>query len=178
LNKVTVRIWSPERMGFHGKFLWNAGGVGHASISLKVEDRKHYITWMAHGSPFAGMELNAYKYIDTFTKADDKENMEAFFESSEPTYKVKLPAIQPNSPAAGLDAAAIEQFWLDRLANRPKYAFLSKRENCTGCVADALRAGGLERFVPAPSAWFVQDAKSLLAWVLRARDTIGGTGNL
>jgi hypothetical protein len=169
MDKVTVRIWTPKRMGIHGRILWKAGGVGHASISLKVEERKHYITWMAHGSPFAGMKLNAFRDIDIWTKDDDKASMQNFFASSEPTYKIKLPTLQPNLNAPGVDASAIEDFWLDRLDNRPRYSFLSKTKNCTGCVADALRAGGLDRLVAAPKAWLVQDAYSLLAWVLKAQ---------
>jgi hypothetical protein len=168
-NKVTVRIWLPTNMGVKGRIA-RAAGVGHASLTLKVGGNKYYITWTAHGSPFAGFKLDAYHYIDEFTKGEDKDIMQNYLGSWNPTYKIHLKTKQPNSPDGdeGLDAEAIEDFWLDRLDNRPKYAFLSRRKNCTGCVADALRAGGLEQYVPAPNNWVVQDAGSLLAWVLKA----------
>lgn len=172
LNKVTVRIWMPKDMGFPGTVAKFAG-VGHASLTLKVDDKKYYITWMAHGSPFKGWTLEPYRDIGNFTKGEDKNNMEHFFNSSEPTYKIRLKTKQPNSLAEGLDAESIEDFWLSRLGNRPKYSFLSLNKNCTGFVADALRAGGLEQYVPAPRNWFVQDAASLLAWVLAAERRLG-----
>lgn len=172
LDKVTVRIWMPHDMGIFGRFA-SAVGVGHASLTLRVNDKKYYVTWSAQGSPLAGFELDPFSKIHKLTKARDKESMEGFFNTYEPSYKVRLRTRQPNQQRAGLDAAAIERFWLDRLANRPKYAFLSLRQNCTGCVADALRAGGLKQYVPAPNNWFVQDAGSLFSWVLSAERELG-----
>lgn len=168
MNKITVRIWTPRRLGMHGRLLWSAG-VGHAAISLTVEGRKRYITWTAHGSPFAGFKLDPYHYIHELTREDDQRSMEAFFGSAEADYKFKIPATQRHSDAPGLDARSIEQYWLNRLENLPKYSFLSKKRNCTGCVAEALRAGGMDQFVPGPKNWLVQDAHSLKSWLLKAQ---------
>jgi len=172
-NKVTVRIWFPAKtMGWKGD-LASWAGVGHASIRLRVSDKNYYVTWTAQGSPLAGFVLDPYQNIDSFTKKKDKEAMGHFFNSEEPTHKIRLRTKQPNSEDEGLDAEAIEAFWLERLQNRPTYSFLSRSNNCTGCVAEALRAGGLEKYVPAPSNWFVQDASSLLAWVIQAEKRLG-----
>jgi hypothetical protein len=170
-NKVAVHIWLPTDMGILGRIATFAG-VGHAGISLRYQDRKHYITWMAHGSPFAGFELNSFKYIDSWTKQQDKQSMQGFFNTSEPTHTVRLKTKQ-NPGEQGLDAGLIEQFWLQRLENRPRYAFLSLDKNCTGCVAEALRAGGLDQYVPVPNNWFIQDAGTLLTWVLEAEKRLG-----
>lgn len=172
-NKVTVRIWFPAKsMGVTGAVAsW--AGVGHASIRLTVNNKNYYITWTAQGSPLAGFVLDPYENIDSLTKKRDKEAMGHFFKSEEPTYKIRLKTKQPDVAGEGLDAEAIEAFWLERLQHRPTYSFLSRNNNCTGCVADALRAGGLEQYVPAPNNWFVQDADSLLAWVLAAEKHLG-----
>lgn len=172
LNKVTVRIWMPHNMGFIGDIA-SSLGVGHASITLVSNDRKYYITWMADGHPLRGVELDPYNHIGTFNKAGDQRNMQGFFNSPDPAYKIKLKTKQPNSQGEGLDAELIERFWLDRLQNMPKYSFFSLRNNCTGCVADALRAGGIEQYVPSPTNWFVQDARSLYTWVSAASNHLG-----
>ncbi|SKC83411.1 hypothetical protein SAMN05445504_3624 [Burkholderia sp. CF099] len=175
-NKVTVRIWMPTDMGIKGQ-LASYAGVGHASLTLRVDDRKHYITWMADGSPFEASVLAPYKKIESFTKAMDKRNMQNFFNSAEPTHKIKLKTRQPNEQTEGLDANLIEAFWLERLKNKPKYSFISASNNCTGCVADALRAGGLGQYARGSKPWIVQDAASLLAWVLAAEKRLKGAAD-
>ncbi|GGF46448.1 hypothetical protein GCM10011611_61130 [Aliidongia dinghuensis] len=106
--------------------------------------------------------------FEKFGLRQDKGNMIDFFGTAKSQYKFNLATRQPDSDADGLDAQAIEAFWLERLQNPPKYSFISTRNNCTGCVADALRAGGLENWVNMPQANFVQDAGDLLAWLLEA----------
>lgn len=171
MNKVTVRIWTPRALGNTGKAAWLLG-VGHASLTVQVGIKKSYITWMAHGSPFGASTMNAYSHIDTFTKNEDKNGMDNFFDQSEPNYKIKLKTKQ-NDNDTGLDAQAIDDFWTARLANRPTYSFLSRKNNCTGCVADALRAGGMDQIVTMDKPTFVQDARGLLAWCLKAQTRLG-----
>ncbi len=175
-NKVTVRIWMPTDMGIKGQ-LASYAGVGHASLTLRVNDKKYYITWMADGSPFQASVINSMTGIENVTKAIDKGFMRRFMNSAEPTYKIKLKTKQTGEQTEGLDANLIEAFWLERLDNKPKYSFLSASNNCTGCVADALRAGGLGQYVRASKPWFVQDAASLLAWVLAAEKPLNGAAD-
>jgi hypothetical protein len=170
-NKVTVHIWLPTNMGVLGEIAKFAG-VGHAAISLRHNDTDHYITWMAQGSPFGGFEIDAFRHIDSWTKAQDRQNMVQFFNTSPPTHTVRLKTKQQPTDQ-GLDSGLIEQFWQNRLNNRPKYAFLSLNQNCTGCCAEALCAGGLENYVPAPKNWFIQDAVTLLSWVQEGERRLG-----
>ena len=133
LNKVTVRIRMPTDMGVIG-WLATQAGVGHASLTLRCSDSNYYITWMAHGSPFAGLELEPYSHIDNFTKRADKQNMRQFFNSNEPTHKIKLKTKQPGSVGDGLDAEQIKTFWEDRLSCRPKYAFSASDRIAPGAL--------------------------------------------
>jgi hypothetical protein len=184
MDKVTVRIWMPgEGLGAKGKFATWAG-VGHAALTVRVGKHRHYITWMAQGSPFIGDKKPFKKLGNVWGKSDDKKAMAGWFlprdeegegpEEMEPTYKIKLKTKQPGSQGEGLDAQKIEDFWLRRCANMPNYNMISLRSNCTGCVAEALKAGGLEQYVPAPKNWIVQDAASLLAWCLAAEQRFRG----
>lgn len=88
-NKVIVHIWLPTNMGVLGEIAKFAG-VGHAAISLRHNDTDHYITWMAHGSPFGGFEIDTFRHIDSWTKAQDRQNMMQFFNTSPPTHTVRL----------------------------------------------------------------------------------------
>jgi hypothetical protein len=72
----------------------------------------------------------------------------------------------------GVATDFIEDFWDQRKNQEQHYAFLSKTKNCTGCVAEALRAGGLDSYIESPNVWFIQDAKTLLAWVRKAKAKI------
>lgn len=182
MAKATVYIWMPS-----GAFMKNVVGiglgVGHAALELKREAGQiYYITWMAHGSPFNALVPSkagpVYKYIGQFTKDDDKANMLGFFGHEEPSYSIELPALRLPTASRGLrfgvDVPRIESFWEDRLQTSPQYAFLSTKQNCTGCVVDALRAGGLDRYLDDPNKWVVQGAGSLLAWVQGAKAKLDG----
>src|SRR5262249_52827237 len=74
-------------------------------------------------------------------------------------------------------------FWMRRVklpvgTRERKYVFLSKKQNCTGCVVEALRAGGLDCYIEKPNNWFVQDAKTLLTWGREAEAKIKGLNEL
>ena len=170
-NKVTVHIWLPTNMGVIGQIAKFAG-AGHAGIALRIENRNYYITWMAQGNPFGGLEVEAFRKIGSWTKDEDRGNTLNFLNADKPTHTVRLKTKQ-NPADRGIDAGLIEKFWLQRLDNKPKYAFLSLDKNCTGCVAEALCAGGLDKYVPAPNNWFIQDAVTLLAWVLEGERLLG-----
>ncbi|QEH37619.1 hypothetical protein OJF2_62100 [Aquisphaera giovannonii] len=173
MSKATVYIWMPS-----GKFLKNVVGkglgVGHAAVELERDNEPiDYITWMAHGSPFKALVPSvagdAYRHIGQYTLAQDKRGMLGFFGQAEPSYAIELPELRLPSHRGplqfGVDVACMANFWEDRLRTSPKYAFLSKDMNCTGCVVDALRAGGLDHYLDDPGSWVIQGASSLLTWV-------------
>jgi hypothetical protein len=72
----------------------------------------------------------------------------------------------------GVDVERIKEWWENRRTTLTTYAFLSKRENCTGCVVEALRAGGLDGYHQHPNNLFIQDARTLWTWVTAAVDRI------
>ena len=167
MSEAKVYIWMP------GKYY--VPGIGHAALELKTTARTDYITWSAQGNPLkfpvpcsAGpryKELGA----DLDFQADQK-NMDSFFGQEKPHYTIPLPTLHMSAEGFcyGLDVARTQKFWQARLANPPQYAFLSKKMNCTGCVAEALVAGGLSYYARKPVNLFVQDARTLLTWVQMA----------
>ena len=170
MEKVTVCIWMPS--GIYTKL-----GVGHAAIKLTTSDgEKHYITWSAQGTPlnapFKFQRYPRFKHlgnIEKFGYADDKECMEDFFGQQEPHYKIKLPVLELSNGTLtyGVSASRIAAFWEDRL-NERMYAFFSAKYNCTGCVWEALKAGGLYYYHTMADSIFVQGAAGLLQAVNKA----------
>jgi hypothetical protein len=170
MEKVTVCIWMPS--GIYTKL-----GVGHAAIKLTTrDDQKHYITWAAQGNPLAApfkiQNYPRFKHLGTekFGYEADKGNMEGFFGSQEPHYKIKLPILTLSAGALpyGVSAGRIEAFWQARLAGK-MYAFFSAKYNCTGCVWEALKAGGLGYYHDIADSMFIQGAAGLLEAVNKAK---------
>lgn len=184
-NAVTVRIWMPNgktegAMGPLANFL----GAGHASLTVKLNRERYYITWqVAHGMP-NGKEQPARDYTThPMLKNIDEGYMNgmgwgamngasrgissAGHSRSECTHKIRLKTLQPNEtrPATtGLDAQAIIDWWNQRCQTEKTYCLISKTHNCTGCVTEALQAGGLGN---KPGAVFVVTAADVLSWVLQ-----------
>jgi hypothetical protein len=198
MAKAEVCIWTYTGFTFLGDVL----GVGHAALKLKTTKQEHYITWIAPGHPTSALFPSQAKgafdglgnvvevperlqgklgFERSFDYKWDQLNMKGFFGHAEPDHTIKLPTLSlPPSDEGfrhGVDVDRIERFWKRRsnldVANRErKYAFLSKKQNCTGCVVEALRAGGLDCYIEKPNNWFVQDAKTLLTWVREAEAKI------
>ncbi|HEY7311276.1 MAG TPA: hypothetical protein VH643_18080, partial [Gemmataceae bacterium] len=72
----------------------------------------------------------------------------------------------------GVDVERIKNFWLKRQSTVTNYTFLSKTENCTGCVVGALQAGGLDDYFVRPQNKVVQDVTSLFNWAKAAKKRI------
>jgi len=168
MKTATVYIWMP------GKFY--VPGIGHASLELSSTGRTDYITWSADGNPLArpvpslaGDHYGGLGNSLNFEK--DQRLMSGFFGQSEPHYAVELPTLRMSARGLryGIDVARTREFWQERLDNPPQYAFLSRKMNCTGCVAEALNAGGLGFYATQPFNLFVQDARTLLTWVQKAQ---------
>ena len=191
VNAVTVRIWMPNKntegaLGPFASFL----GAGHASLTVKINGVRHYITWqVANGMP-NGQEQPARNYNKhVMTKYIDEgfmNNMgwgemngtsrgmnDSGFPRSECTHKIRLKTLQPNETRhteTGLDANAIIAWWNQRCQTEKTYQLISKTHNCTGCVTEALHAAGLgER----PQAMFVLTAADVYNWVLLEGDRQG-----
>ncbi len=166
-KSATVYIWMP------GKYY--LAGIGHASIVLDTGvGVPYYITWMAQGNPLAApvpwRSKPYFRKLGTpdFGLAEDKEGMEGFFNQAEPHHFFNLPTLNVTGREGlrlGVDVARVEAYWKARLLARPDYAFLSKTMNCTGCVAEALDAGGLGYYASKPFNFFVQDARTLKTWI-------------
>lgn len=171
MREANVYIWLP------GKYY--VPGIGHASLELKTTARTDYITWSAQGHPLArpvpSLAGPHYREIGKgFDFKKDQEGMVDFFGQDKPHYTIPLPTLHMSAEGLcyGLDVARTQKFWQARLANPPQYAFLSKKMNCTGCVAEALVAGGLSYYARKPVNLFVQDARTLLTWVQMAEREI------
>lgn len=184
VNAVTLRLWMPHgnTEGILGSFA-SALGAGHASLTVKLNGARHYITWqVAQGMP-NGQEQPARNYTNNpMTKHIDEGYMtnmgwgamngasryanNAGYLRSECTHKIRLRTLQPNETrptTTGIDANAIINWWNQRRQTETTYQLISKTHNCTGCVTEALHAGGLgER----PRATFVVTAADVLNWVL------------
>ena len=168
MSEATVYIWLP------GKFY--IPGIGHASVELKTTGESDYITWSGEsGDPVAHLvpSLAEPHYREIGKKLNfekDKRGVGGFFGLSEPNYRIPLPTLHMSAEGFryGLDVARTQKFWRARLANPPQYALLSKKMNCTGCVAEVLDAGGLSYYARKPVNLFVQDARTLLTWVQMA----------
>ena len=171
--KARLYIWMPT---------WAyPGGLGHAALEVETEGAKHYITWLANGDPLARpvKSLAGPHYprlgpgpgrrVDFESEKDTME--EYFFKHREPHHRIELPGLRLSARKLryGLDFARVVKFWQDRLNDPPKYAFLSKKINCTGCVAEALAAGGLGYYAKRPTNLLFQDARTLLTWAEKAQ---------
>jgi hypothetical protein len=100
--------------------------------------------------------------------------MQDFFGHRMPDYKAHVPllSISPDGIKYGVDVNRIEKFWLDRLQSETPYSFLSKKNNCTGCVAEALKAGGLGYFADLGGNPLAQDARSLRVWAQKGEEKL------
>jgi hypothetical protein len=96
-----------------------------------------------------------------------------FGNKGKPDPPINLPTLfwTPTGLHYGVDVERIKQFWLKR-RNQKTYTFISKMDNCTGCVVEALRAGGLEDYFVGPKNKVVHDATSLFDWAKAAKKRI------
>jgi hypothetical protein len=165
---------------------FTALGVGHAAIKLETKDgQKHYITWSAQGNPLAApLKIQNYprfKHLgtDRFGYQEDKHAMEGFFGQQEPHFKIKLPVLNLtwSTLTYGVSASRIEEFWEKRLHEK-MYAFFSARYNCTGCVWEALKAGGLGYYHGISDSIFIQGAAGLLEAVNKAKGNLDQLNDL
>jgi hypothetical protein len=164
--------------------LATALGAGHAALQLASDDEGfyRYITWMARGNPLQALFPHQRRQvlpklvegrINYGVDAEVMEGWDLMGNPDQPHHAIKLPTLRlhptPEKLRYGIDVARICDFWEDRLQNEPTYAFLSRKQNCTGCVVEALRAGGLDYYSDKPKNYFVQDARTLLTWVQAAK---------
>jgi hypothetical protein len=193
MAEATVHVWMMQRQNF-GTGVQRTLGVGHAALRLITENnQKHYITWSAKGHPlfdkqgnlqfvkprYKGLGKEKFGYDKGFE--EDQDNMYQFFgdngttgnESNLPDYTINLPtlSVSRNGFSFGVAVNRIESFWGNRL-QEPNYSFLSKKLNCTGCVAEALKAGGLGCFVEKENNLFVQDARTLRVWAQKGAEKL------
>jgi len=184
VNAVTLRIWMPHKdtegmLGSFASFL----GAGHASLTVKLNGARHYITWqVAQGMPNGQVQPARNYNNNPMTKGIDEGYMTGMGwgamngktrgrntdnrKRSECDHKIRLKTLQPNearNTATGLDANAIINWWNQRRQNETTYQLVSTTHNCTGCVTEALHAGGLGE---KPRATFVVTAADVLNWVL------------
>jgi hypothetical protein len=187
-NAVTVRIWFPNAERASGlDSALSSVGLGHASLTVKLNGVRHYITWqVANGTPVPFKEHTALNYMTRnayvpegqMSKAKDESWMSGMrwgqmngearglyddYNRSQCDWKMRIKAQQPGENGAGLDAAAIIRWWEQRVANENVYKLISTTQNCTGCVAEALKAGGLGGGL---SAWCLVTASDLQNWIL------------
>ena len=170
-SKVTVYVWTPAQVP---RFL----GIGHAAIHLKHDRHGHYITWAADGHPLKApfKFQNAPRWNNVGVGLDyemDKGNMQHFFGRSEPEFKCELPIfdLKDGILTYGVSAKRIEDFWKQQLTKNT-YAFFSAKHNCTGCVWEALKAGGLGNYHDNPDSIFIQGATSLMSAVRKADENL------
>ena len=188
-NAVTVRIWYPHptAAGF-GQHTLTGAGLGHASLTVKLDGVRHYITWQVKkGLPSLFWEEQARSYetngayipLGQMHKSKDETFMnnmnwgkmngesgrgrddESNLPRSECDWKKRIKT-RSSKGGSGLDAEAIIAWWRLRVANENTYKLLSTTQNCTGCVVEALKAGGLGG---SPSGTFVVTAADLRTWV-------------
>jgi hypothetical protein len=183
MSKATLYIWMPTWL--------YPSGVGHAALKILTPftGQECYITWLVGGNSllkaaFPSNNGTASWHVKTngnWTFEKDKKAMKKYGQA-EPNHTIELPTMILNrrrggssSLHHGVDVEAIKQFWEIRRANMESYTLLSKKENCTGCVVEALRAGGLDNYLKHPNNWFVQDARTLWSWANAAVERINLT---
>jgi hypothetical protein len=189
VNAVTVRIWFPNKAQASTLDTALTGvGLGHAGLTVKLDGVRHYITWqVGDGTPVPFKEHQALNYMtrDAYVpegqmcKAKDETWMSGMrwgqmngdsgrgrydgYKRSQCDWKMRIKTRQPNENGAGLDAGAIIAWWDHRVKNENVYKLISTNQNCTGCVAEALKAGGLGG---SPSGYWLVSAADLQTWIL------------
>jgi hypothetical protein len=178
MSKATLYVWLPT-------VLYPAG-LGHAALQLRTATGKeYYITWLAGGkgpkkAAFPSSNGTASLRVQMggkWTLNEDKKMMKRYG-MAEPNWTIELPALVFKRRKGrsflhhGVDVEQIVQFWENRRLTMESYTLLSTKENCTGCVVEALRAGGLDNYLKHPNNWFVQDARTLLTWANGAMERI------
>ena len=170
-ESAIVRIWMPTG-------IFTSLGVGHAAIRLETATGKQrYITWSAQGNPlkapFKFQNSPRYAGLETFTYDQDKRCMRGFFGAEEPHHTIDLPILRWTQPGLtyGVSTNRISKFWKQQ-KNESTYAFFSARYNCTGCVWEALKAGGLNYYHDIDDSVFIQGAAGLLEAVKKAKANI------
>lgn len=183
-------IWMPKQRALTGL------GIGHAALEITTENSKqYYITWIVSsedgiGGAFlpsqgghASHRMNPQPGFSLpWEQKDDKRAMRSWkvagrhIFNEQPDHAINLPTLLLDPTKEGLrygvDVERIKNFWLKRQTTVTNYTFLSKTENCTGCVVGALRAGGLDDYFVRPQNKVVQDVTSLFDWAKAAKKRI------
>jgi hypothetical protein len=175
MSKATLYVWLPTAL--------YPAGLGHAALQIQsATGTQYYITWLAGGKGpikacFPSSEGKASKQVNNWTLAKDMIVM-ADWGQAEPNRTIELPTLVRDRKKGrsslhhGVDVEQIEKFWEIRRANTTRYTLMSTKENCTGCVVEALRAGGLDNYLKHPNNWFIQDARTLWTWANDAVERI------
>jgi hypothetical protein len=180
MYRAIVCVWMPQ-LNQLDRIGMRILGVGHAAIRLFTEKGEQYITWSANGHPLERSTMDRDPELGTpnlgFER--DKGRMRNFFGQKMPDYTVDLPrlTVSQNGVKYGVNLKRIKKFWKDRLEQQT-YRFFSKTDNCTGCVAEALKAGGLGYFADLRENPFAQDARSLRIWAQQGFEKLEQLNNV
>jgi hypothetical protein len=177
MSKATLYVWLPTGL--------YPAGLGHAALQIQsATGREYYITWLAAGKGpakacFPSSNGMVSKQVKNWTFEKDK-NVMADWGMREPNRTIELPTLflqqrgkgMMRSLHHGVDVEEIVEFWDIRKVTMTSYTLMSTKENCTGCVVEALRAGGLDSYLKNPNNWFIQDARTLWTWANDAVERI------
>lgn len=161
---AVVRIWM---FNWPGKDLL---GAGHGSIHVPGNPGL-YITWLdgdedmrseqkrEPNTPLERIIRGTWRFDDDLMKFGGGYD------------EISIPMADEHTPI-GLDRGGIEPWWNRRKANRKAYHMISRKHNCDGTVAQALRAGGGERYVKAPLNILYTGATTLRNWATQLSERI------
>ena len=170
----------PEVDGYRKSYIswWPARGVdGKGDFFTSQKSGRN---WNYHRDMYNEMKPGTRRNLDKGTfQPRHGQRMVLQYETGseewgqEADEKIRIPGMGAAGVLFGLDLARIHRWWeIFRSCPHPEYKYSSRNSNCAGVAILALRAGGADRWAPAPKVAIYVDPNQVARWAHQIRETL------